>query len=301
LSWLNYHHLLYFWTVARTGSVTAAAEELGLAQPTVSAQLRSLEDSLGKKLFERIGRRLELTDTGRTVFRYANDIFSLGREMVQTLEGHPQDQRVRLRVGVADVLPKMVVSSLLAPLLSSTGDVHLICYEGKPAELLARLSVHELDLVLSDAPVGAEFNIRAFNHELGACGVTLFAPRKQAKKFRKDFPQSLDGAPFVMPTENTALRRMLDYWFARNDIRPHVLAEFEDSALMKAFTRLEFALFAAPSAVKDSIAELYGMEEIGIAQGLKERFYAISLERKVRNPAVIRLVESAHDRLFSGI
>lgn len=298
MSWLNYHHLLYFWTVARTGSVTAAAEELGLAQPTISAQLRSLEESLGQKLFERIGRRLELTDTGRTVYRYANEIFSLGREMIQTLDGRPADQRERLRVGVADVLPKMVVSRLLAPLLSSAEDVHLICYEGKPAELLARLSIHELDLVLSDAPVGAEFNIRAFNHELGECGVTVFAPKKQAKKFRKNFPQSLDGAPFVMPTENTALRRMLDYWFARNDIHPHVLAEFEDSALMKAFTQLEFALFAAPSAVKDPIADLYGMEEIGIAKDLRERFYAISLERKVRNPAVIRLVETAHQRLF---
>lgn len=298
MSWLNYHHLLYFWTVARTGSVTAAADELGLAQPTISAQLRSLEESLGKKLFERIGRRLELTDTGRTVFRYANDIFSLGREMIQTLNGNPGDKRERLRVGVADVLPKVVVSRLLAPLLSTTEDVRLICFEGKPAELLARLSVHELDLVLSDAPVGAEFNIRAFNHELGECGVTLFAPKKQAKKFRDGFPGSLDGAPFVMPTENTALRRMLDYWFARNEIRPHILAEFEDSALMKAFTQLEFALFAAPAVVKDSIANLYGMEEIGVAEDLKERFYAISLERKIRNPAVLKLVESAHHRFF---
>ena len=298
MRFLNYHHLLYFWTIARSGSVTSAAEELGLAQPTLSAQLKSLEESLGHRLFERVGRRLELTPRGHTVYRYADDIFSLGREMLHTLDGRPADNRERLRVGVADVLPKMIVTQVLAPLLSGDSDVHLICYEGKPPELLARLSIHELDLVLSDAPVGNEVNIRAFNHELGECGVSLFAPKNRAARYRKNFPDGLDGAPFVLPTENTSLRRMLDFWFSRRDIRPLVVAEFEDSALMKAFTQLNFALFAAPAAVAKSISALYGVAEIGTPPDLRERFYAISLERRVRNPAVLRLLDAAHHGLF---
>ncbi|MDA0204704.1 MAG: transcriptional activator NhaR [Acidobacteria bacterium] len=298
MQWLNYHHLFYFWTIARAGGVTAASEELGLAQPTLSAQLRSLEEFLGQQLFVRIGRRLELTEAGRTVYRYSNDIFSLGREMLTTLEGGPSDRRQRLRVGVADVLPKMVVTRVLRPLLSGEEDVHLICYEGKPAELLARLASHEIDIVLSDAPAGPEHNVRAFNHDLGTCGVSVFAPKKSARHYRKGFPDSLDGAPFVMPTENTALRRMLDHWFARRQIHPRVLAEFEDSALLKAFTQTTPALFAAPSVIKESIADLYGAVDIGSAEGVRERFFAISLERRVRNPAVMRLVEAAHEKLF---
>ena len=298
MQWLNYHHLFYFWTVARTGGVTAASEEIGLAQPTISAQIRSLEDALGHRLFDRIGRRLELTETGRTVYRYANDIFSLGRELKETLNGAAADRRERLRVGVADVLPKIVAAHVLKPLLLGDEQIHLVCYEGKPAELLGRLTSHELDLVLSDAAVGAEANIRAFNHELGECGVSVFAPKKDARRYRKNFPASLDGAPLVMPTDNTSLRRMLDYWFARQQIRPHILAEFEDSALLKAFAQSTGAVFAAPSLVKESIAKLYGVAEVGAPEGMRERFFAISLERKVRNPAVVKLLEAAHERIF---
>lgn len=299
MQWLNYHHLLYFWTVVRAGSVTAASAELGLAQPTISAQLRSLEQTLGHRLFERAGRRLELTETGRVAYRYANDIFSLGNEMLRALDGNTGDRRERLRVGVADVLPKMVATRMLMPLLSD-GEVHLVCYEGKPAELLARLASHELDLVLSDAPVSAEFHVRAFNHELGESGVSVFAPKKHARRYRRGFPDSLDGAPFVLPTDNTALRRMLDYWFTRRQIRPAVVAEFEDSALLKAFSHSSVALFAAPSVVKESIASLYNASVIGSPEGVRERFFAISLERKVRNPAVAKVLEAAHGKLFHG-
>ena len=298
MQWLNYHHLFYFWTVARTGGVTAASAEIGLAQPTISAQIRSLEEAIGHRLFDRIGRRLEMTETGRTVYRYADDIFSLGKELRDTLDGGVADRREKLRVGVADVLPKMVATRVLTPLLSGDDETHLICYEGKPVELLARLSSHELDLVLSDAPVGAEANIRAFNHELGECGVSVFAPKRSARRYSKDFPASLDGAPFVAPTDNTSLRRMLDYWFARQRIRPHILAEFEDSALLKAFSQSTNAVFAAPSLVKQSISNLYGVAEVGQPEGVRERFFAISLERKVRNPAVAKLLEAAHERIF---
>ena len=300
MEWLNYHHLFYFWTVARAGGVTAASQEIGLAQPTISAQIRTLEEALGRRLFDRVGRRLELTETGRTVYRYANDIFSLGRELQATLAGGPADLREKLRVGVADVLPKMVATRVLAPLLSGEQEVHLICYEGKPGELLARLSSHELDLVLSDAPVGADTNIRAFNHELGECGVSVFAPKKLARRYKRRFPASLDGAPFIVPTDNTVLRRMLDYWFSQRRIRPRILAELEDSALLKAFSQSTGAAFAAPALVSGWISDLYGVAEIGSLEGVRERFFAISLERTVRNPSVARLVEAAHGSIFQS-
>ncbi len=295
---LNYHHLLYFYTVSKTGAVTAAAEVLGVAQPTISAQLRQLEQDLGHRLFRRVGRGLELTEAGRVVQRYANDIFSIGDEMLQTLDGRPAGGRPRLRVGIADVLPKMAVAHVLEPLLVGEEAVHLLCYEGKPSALLAKLSIHEIDLVLSDSPVGSDQSIRAFSHLLGECSVTVFAPEVESKDYRREFPQSLDGAPFVLPTNNTALRRMLDDWFAVHEIRPQIVAEIEDSALVKAFARVRGALFASPTLIGDKAAVLYGAVPVGEIPDVQERFYAISLERKVRHPAVKALLEASYGGIF---
>lgn len=298
VKWLNYHHLYYFWTVARLGTISAACEELSLAQPTISAQLRTLERSIGHKLFRQVGRTLEMTESGRIAYRYANDIFTLGREMVDTLDGRPVGSRARLRIGVADVLPKTIVARILQPVTAGEEGVHLLCYEGKPAELLAKLSLHELDVVLSDQPAGAEGGIHAYNHQLGECGIAVFGPQADARNYTRDFPQSLDGAPFVLPTENTSLRRMLDHWLERHEIHPQVLAEFEDSALLKAFVRVQGALFAAPAAMSPEIADLYGVKAIGELPGLAERFYAISLERRIKHPAVAALLDWAHDEIF---
>ena len=298
MQWLNYHHLLYFWTVARAGGVTQAAKELGLAQPTISAQLRSLEDALGSRLFQRVGRRLELTEAGRLVYRYASEIFSLGAEMVQSLDESTSDRRARLRIGVADVLPKMLVTRVLKPSMTAGEDVHLICFEGKPSELLARLMTHEIDVVLSDAPVGPEVGVKAFNHQMGESAISIFAPVQQAARYRKDFPHRLDGAPFALPTENTSVRRMLDFWFSRNGVRPRIVAEFEDSALLKAFAERSSTLFAAPSIIAKSIRAHYHAAEVGEAEGVRERFYAISLERRVRNPVVLHLLEAAQEHIF---
>jgi len=295
---LNYHHLLHFYAVAKAGAVTAAAEELGLAQPTISAQLRQLERDLGCQLFQRIGRGLELTESGRVVQRYANDIFSIGDEMLHTLEGRPSTGRPRLRVGVADVLPKMAVARVLKPLLVGQEAAHLLCYEGKPVDLLAKLSVHELDLVLSDSPVGPDQSVRAFNHLLGECSVTVFAPEENYKSYHREFPQALDGAPFVLPTDNTALRRMLDDWFSHRAIHPQILAEIEDSALIKAVARVSGALFAAPTLMSDQVATLYGAAPVGEIHEIQERFYAISLERTVRHPAVKALLEASRQDMF---
>ena len=296
---LNYHHLYYFWRVAREGTITAACEKLGVAQPTISAQLRTLERSLGKKLFQQKGRTLELTDVGRVAYGYADDIFALGGELSDILDGRLTGSRTRLRVGVADGLPKRVASRLLAPAVDRQ-DLHLICFEGKSAELLVKLSLHELDLVLSDSPNGSEARIRAYNHQLGECGVVVLGPRGVASRYRSNFPAALDAAPFLLPTENIPLRRQIDAWFASHGIRPRVAAEFEDSALLETFVRRSEALFVAPAVVEREIIELHAAERVGLVEEVRVRFYAVSLERRVRHSGVALILEAAHRDLFAA-
>jgi LysR family transcriptional regulator, transcriptional activator of nhaA len=298
MDWLNYHHLLYFWTVAREGSIARACEKLLLAQPTISGQLRALEKSVGEKLFVRSGRGLALTETGRMVYRYADEIFSLGKELSDTLKGRPSGRPLRLVVGVADVLPKLVSFRLLEPALRLPGGVQIICREDKPERLLAELSVHSLDIVLSDAPVGPTVKVRAFNHLLGVCGVSVMGTPELAKSLRKSFPKSLDGAPFLMPTENTTLRRSLDQWFDAKSIRPAVRAEFEDSALLKVFGQAGIGLFVVPTAVEDEVRKQYGVKLVGRLEDIRERFYAISVERKLKHPAVIAISDAARHEIF---
>ncbi len=297
MKWLNYHHLYYFWTVAKEGTVTAACQRLRLAQPTVSAQIRTLEESIGHKLFRQVGRRLELTDSGRLAYRYAEEIFSLGTELTQVLDGMPAGDHRRLRVGVADVLPKMVVSRVLHPVVDGPERVHLLCYEGKPRELLAKMSIHELDLVLSDSPIPPDVNLRAHNHELGECPVSIMAMPDLAEEYRIGFPNSLDGAPLLLPTPNTTIRRRLDYWFSSKDMQPRILAEFEDNALLKMFAHRAKALFAAPAVVEDEITSLYGYEVVGRLD-VTERFYAISLERRVVDAPVRAIIQGAKQSIF---
>ena len=299
MDWLNYHHLLYFWMVAREGTITAACEKLRLAQPTVSAQLRILEKSLGRTLFNRVGRNLELTDDGRAVYRYANEIFALGQELLDTMHGRPtSERRQNFRVGVADVLPKTVVHRILSPALELSEQIHLICFEGKPQALLASLAIHEIDLVLSDSPLGPEVRVRAFNHKLGDCGVGMFGVEKLATRYRQSFPESLDRAPVLWPTQNTNLRREIDYWCLSKGIRPWVVAEFEDSALMKAFGYAGTGLFPAPLVAASEVKQLYGAELVGELSGLKESFYGISLERKIKNPTRAAVVEAVREQVF---
>jgi len=298
MEWLNYHHLLYFWVVACHGSVTRAAAELRLAQPTVSTQLRTLEEVLGEKLFARTGRRLVLTDVGRLVFRYADEIFGLGRELLETVKGRPTGQPMRLTVGIADAVPKLIAYRLLGPALTGAEPVRIICREDKPDRLLAQLAVHGLDLVLSDAPIGPTTKVRAFNHLLGECGVTFFAAPALARTCRRGFPRSLGGAPMLLPTDNTALRRSLDDWFESEDIRPRVASEFEDSALLMAFGQAGMGLFPAPSAIERQVRSQYGVVVVGRLDTVRERFYAISGERRLKHPAVVAISEAARQRVF---
>jgi len=298
VDWINYHHLLYFFVVAREGGLVQAGKVLRLSHPTLSAQIHTLEDQLGEKLFLKVGRKLELTEMGRVVYRYAEEIFSLGREMIDTVKGRGRGKQMRLDVGVVDVVPKLVVRRLLQPALDLAEPVRLVCVEAPYEKLLAELALHSLDIVIADAPVPAGSNIRAYNHLLGETGVSFFAARSLASQLRRKFPASLDGAPVLLPLEQLPLRRALDQWFERNGVKPKVIAEFEDSALLKAFGADGVGFFAAPTVVEAEVMAQYGVETIGRSDEIKERFYAISAERRLKHPAVIAISHAARHDMF---
>ncbi len=300
MEWLNYHHLLYFWTVARKGSIARACEELRLAQPTISGQIRSLEESLGEKLFARVGRRLVLTEIGQIVYRYADEIFALGSELADVLKGRPRGRPVRLLVGISDVIPKLIAYRILQPALALKGGVQLICCEDKPDRLLLDLSAHELDLVLTDAPAHSAVGVRVFHHLLGSSGVALFAPPAMAVQYRKDFPKRLDGAPFLLPMENSASRGALDQWFDAHGIRPAVVGEFQDSALLSVFGQAGAGIFAAPAAIGSEVQRYYRVALIGRLDSVITEYYAISAERKIKHPAVAAISEAAREKLFAN-
>jgi LysR family transcriptional activator of nhaA len=298
MKWLNYHHLLYFWTVAREGSVARACEKLHLAQPTISGQLRRLEKSLGEKLFDRVGRYLVLTDTGRIVYRYADEIFTVGGKLIDTLKGHGADRPLRLVVGIADVLPKLIAYRIIEPALRLPEPVQVICHDDKPDRLLAELSVQGLDMVLSDSPVAPTVKVRAFNHLLGECSVSVFGTQKLAAEYRPAFPRSLDDAPLLLPTAPTALRRSLDQWFDSQQIRPQIKGEFDDSALVYAFGGAGVGLFIAPTVIESQVRKQHGVRVVGRLDSVREQFYAISVERKLKHPAIVAISESARRTLF---
>jgi LysR family transcriptional activator of nhaA len=300
MDWLNYHHLMYFWVVAREGSVAKACKQLHLAQPTISGQIRELEKSLKMALFERTGRNLVLTETGRMVYRYADEIFSLGRELQDALKSQPSGRPLEVIVGVADALPKLIVHRLLEPVLRMPEEVRVTCHDGEPDRLMAQLALHELDLVLSDMPANPRLGLRAFNHLLGECGVTFFGTEELARKYRKGFPQSLHAAPFLLPSANAALRHSLETWFDSLGIRPRVRGEFADSALLEAFGQFGDGLFAAPSVVADDVKRMYRVVAVGEEPTLRERFYAVSVEKRLKHPAVVAISEAARTTLFQG-
>lgn len=297
MDWINYHHLLYFWTVARTGSIAKASQELLLSPPTISSQISRLEEQLGEKLFVRSGRRLVLTEAGDITFRYAEEIFALGRELTDTLRGRPTGHPLRLRVGVADPLPKWIAYHLISPALQLPGPVRIICYEHRPDRLLAELAVNELDVVLSDAPVGPQVKVRAFNHLLGECDVGFYGNRKIAARLRRGFPGSLDGVPFLLPTEDSSMRASLDQWFSQQQIRPSIVGEFDDFSLLRTFAEAGHGAFAAPWLLGSEMRH-YGFVLIGRTSSIRSRFYAISVERKIKNPAVVAISEAARQKIF---
>jgi LysR family transcriptional activator of nhaA len=300
MEWLNYHHLLYFWTVAREGGLVPAGKVLRVSHPTLSAQIRALEERLGEKLFSRQGRRLALTDVGRVAFRYADEIFSLGGELLDAVRDRATGQPLRLDVGVVDSVPKLVARRLLEPALALPEPVRIVCREGSQDRLLADLAVHTLDVVLSDAPVPPGSSVRAFHHLLGETGVSLMARGDLVEALRPGFPRSLDGAPFLLPLEHLPLRRALNAWFQEIGARPRVAAEFEDGALLKEFGADGAGVFAVPTAVEGEVAARYGVRCLARVDAVRERFYALSVERRLRHPAVLAVTDAARQRLFSA-
>lgn len=299
MEWLNYHHLLYFWTVAREGSVRRASEKLHLAPATVSGQIKTLESQLGLQLFTRAGRGLVLSDEGRLVYEYADEIFSIGRDLMNALKGKPAGRPLRLVVGVSDELPKLIAYRLVRPALDLGEPIRLSCVEGRADRLVADLALHEIDLVLTDSPLSSNLPVKAFNHLLGECGISFFAAPKLARSLRQRFPKSLDGAPFLLPAGHTSLRPALENWFEEQGIEPDRYADFEDSALLKVFGQSGLGAFCAPQVIEKEICSQYGVRVIGRSDDLRERFYAISVERRITNPAVLAIREAARDVTFA--
>jgi LysR family transcriptional activator of nhaA len=299
MEWLNYHHLLYFWSVAREGNLTRASRQLHLTPQTVSAQIRSLETAFDAQLFDRRGRRLVLTEVGRLAFGYAEEIFGLGRELQRAVRERPTGRPVELVVGVVDVLPKLIAHHLLEPALELGEPVRIVCREAAADELLGQLAVHRLDVVLSDTPLPPGLSVRAFNHPLGECGVAFVAEPALAGKLRRGFPDSLDGAPLLLPTADSVLRRSLDQWLDDRGLQPQITGEFQDSALLKVFGQAGVGAFCIPAVLEREVCRQYGARPVGRTDDVVERFYAISPERRVRHPAVAAICETARRELFA--
>lgn len=298
---INYKHLHYFWMIVREGGVIRASERLHLTPQTISGQLAILEESLGEKLFTRNGRHLELTEAGQMVLSYADEIFSLGVELEEMVRSLPARKPLVFTVGVADGVPRSIASRLLTPALQLHQQVRIVCHEGTVDSLLDDLKHHKIDLVIADAPIPHDIRIRGYNHALGECGISFFAPPSLARKLKKNFPQSLNEAPLLIPGETTMVRNRLLQWFDKQRIKPRIVGEFDDSALMKAFGRAGAGVFIAPSAIADEIVKQYDVTVIGHSDEVCEQFYAISVERKISHPAVAAISETAKEWLSKGV
>jgi len=295
---LNYRHLYYFWVVAKEGSVTRAAERLDVAVQTISAQLAQLEQTLGKSLLAPQGRRLVLTEAGRVALGYADQIFLLGEQMQEVLAETDVGKIMRLVVGISDSLPKLIAARLLDAALKLPQRVKLICYENDFESLLGNLSVHKLDVVLTDRPVPSGTTLRVFSHLLGESEISLFGLPELAQRYQPAFPLSLNGAPLLLPTRGNAIRGRLDHWFEVNDLRPDVIGEFDDNALLNTFGRSGIGLFPAPSALEKDVREQFGAVPVGKLVGVREQFYAISNERRIKHLAVEAILAAIHGEEF---
>jgi LysR family transcriptional regulator, transcriptional activator of nhaA len=283
---VNYKHLHYFWVAATEGGIARASERLHITPQTISGQLSLLEEYLGVNLFERVGRNLEVSEAGRLVLSYADEIFSLGGELEEAIHQLPS-------------MPKSIAHRILQPALQMSDPVRMQCREGSLDSLLAELAVHRLDLVLSDRPVPPTVSARAFSHKLGECAVTFFAAAKLKKKLKGEFPKCLDGAPLLLPSSSNQLRSAIDQWIDKCRIHPQTVAEFDDTALMKAFGQEGAGIFIAPAAIEEEVEWQYQVSAIGQVEEIREHFYAISVERRVSHPVVFTVVDTARESLFA--
>lgn len=298
MDWLNYHHLRYFAVVAREGSIAAASRVLHTSAPAISTQLRRLERSLGEKLFEKQGRGLALTDTGRLVQGYADQIFGLGAELQDAVRDRPSGKPLRVQVGVADVVPKDLACRLLEPLLLGEPPIRPLVTEDRTDRLLAELALFHLDLVVADAPIAAGSRVKAFHHLLGECSVGVFGSTPRRRAGRQGFPRSLAGQPFVLPLPDSELRREFDAWLRQQELTVDVVAEVEDHALARPLAAATGALLLAPMVLTEAVQEQGGLGLVGEIPSVRCRYYAITVERRVRHPAVARVLARARDGLF---
>jgi len=292
VEFLNYHHLRYFWMVAKAGSLKRAAEKLHVSPPSISAQVRELEEFLGAPLFRRVGRAKALTDAGQIALRYAEEIFGLGEELVNAIRQRPSVRELRLHVGVADSFPKPVINQVLEPVFSMPQKVHVILREGKLEDLLAQLAAHRLDMVLADEPASGGVKARLFSHPLGASGVTFCATPALAARLRKGFPRSLHQAPALMPSEETALRRAVEQWFQDRQIQPRVIADFEDAAMMCVVAAHGKGFLPLPTLVVREAVRTHQLRRIGEAEGCTIQFFVLTAERRIKHPAVALVTRS---------
>jgi LysR family transcriptional activator of nhaA len=297
MEWLNYHHLLYFWRVVKLGSITRACEELRLAPSTISAQLRSLEEQLGEKLLARSGRTLIPTEVGVVVYGYAEEIFGLGREMMNSIKKRPTGKPLRLTVGIDDVLPKEIAQRLIEPAFGLPQPVRILCREGSLERLEFDLAAHKLDVVLSDSPAALVHNLHSVDHPLGETGVIWMGTPRLVRRYRRGFPKSLDGAPILLPTDDTAIRRQLNHWFSHLGVQPDMVGEFKDYALLRVFGQRGTGLFPAHSVLERQFRKQYGLQRLGAAKNVRGRFYAITVERGLNHPAVRAICSSAGKNL----
>jgi LysR family transcriptional activator of nhaA len=297
---LNYKHLRYFWAVAKSGSIARAADQLHVTSQSISTQLTAFQDSLGTQLLSRAGRGLELTEAGKRILRYADEIFGLGDELVAAVRDKHVDAPPPFRIGVADSVPKSVTYRILEPVLHIHDPVRMICREGRLVSLLADLAVHRLDMVIADRPMPTDIKVKAYSHLLGSSDLSVFASRALAKSMRGMFPASLDGAPLLMPGESAAIRQPLEQWLQAHDVHPRIVGEFDDGALLKAFGQGGAGLFVAPTAIAGYIREQYHVEPVGQIESVREDLYAISTERRLRHPATVAISEAAATNVFGA-
>lgn len=296
---MNYKHLQYFWMVAKEGSIAKASERLHITPQTISGQLSLLEQRIGNDLFEKVGRGLQLTETGRLVLRYANEIFELGQELNDVLRGAPAVGPSEFIVGAASALPKTIVYKIIEPALNVDYDISLTSREGPVDSMLAELAIHKVDMVLSDTPVTNAVSVKAYNHLLGESRLTCFAAPRLAQKLQKNFPFSLVNAPVLLPTTQYAIRQLIDSWLAKNDITPLIYGQFDDSALMKSFGQKGTGAFFMSSTIEDEICKNFNVRIVARVDEVKQKYYAISAERKVQHPAVLAICDVARSALFS--
>ena len=300
MEFLNYHHLRYFWTVAKEGGLTKAAAKLHVSQSTISAQIQALEGVLGERLFRRAGRHLALTDAGQHVLMYAEEIFSIGQDLLNSVKQRPTSRPLRLRLGVADALPKLVTCKIIEPIFHLPHPVQLSCWETKLSDLLLELASYRLDVVLAEEPASSGVTTHVFNHFLGECGVAFCAEPRLAARLRRGFPKSLHGAPALLPMSNSALRRSLEKWFHATGVRPRLVGEVEDPALVSLLAHRGLGFISVPAIVTIETVTRYGLRTIGRTDDCQQQFYAITPERKLTHPAVTAITSDARSRLFAN-